>query len=90
MEGAAGFGTPAAICAPLLISFGFPPLCAALLTLIFNTAPVSFGAVGPDKRGKDALGALPFALFTAAVFDFFYVGLAFLFGPEFPFVRDII
>ena len=46
IEGAAGFGTPAALCAPLLISVGFPPLAAAIIALEFNSIPVPFGAVG--------------------------------------------
>ncbi|MDR2819899.1 MAG: L-lactate permease [Desulfovibrio sp.] len=46
IEGAAGFGTPAALAAPLLLSLGFPPLAAAVLCLIFNSFPVTFGAVG--------------------------------------------
>jgi lactate permease len=46
VEGAAGFGTPVAISAALLIGAGFPPLQAAGLTLIANTAPVAFGALG--------------------------------------------
>ncbi len=46
IEGAAGFGTPAAICAPLLVALGFPPLAAVVLSLIANSTPVSFGAVG--------------------------------------------
>jgi lactate permease len=46
IEGAAGFGTPVAISAALLIGAGFPPLYAAGLTLIANTAPVAFGALG--------------------------------------------
>ncbi len=46
LEGAAGFGTPVAITAALLIGTGFPPLYAAGLTLIANTAPVAFGALG--------------------------------------------
>ncbi|MEE0229686.1 MAG: L-lactate permease [Peptococcaceae bacterium] len=46
IEGAAGFGTPAALCAPLLISVGFPPLAAAIVALEFNSIPVPFGAVG--------------------------------------------
>lgn len=46
VEGAAGFGTPAALAAPILISIGFPPLCAAMVALLFNSTPVSFGAVG--------------------------------------------
>ncbi|MDD3221069.1 MAG: L-lactate permease [Clostridia bacterium] len=46
IEGAAGFGTPAALAAPLLIGLGFPPLAAAMTALILNSVPVSFGAVG--------------------------------------------
>ncbi|HEY4235582.1 MAG TPA: L-lactate permease [Lacipirellulaceae bacterium] len=46
IEGAAGFGTPVAISSALLIGAGFPPLYAAGLTLIANTAPVAFGALG--------------------------------------------
>lgn len=46
IEGAAGFGTPAALCAPLLISVGFPPLAAAIGALQLNSVPVPFGAVG--------------------------------------------
>lgn len=46
IEGAAGFGTPAALAAPLLLSLGFPPLAAAVLCLVFNSFPVTFGAVG--------------------------------------------
>ncbi len=46
IEGAAGFGTPAALCAPLLVALGFPPLAAAALALVANSSPVSFGAVG--------------------------------------------
>lgn len=139
IEGAAGFGTPAALAAPLLISLGFPPLCAALIALIFNSTPVSFGAVGtptnmafsvtapslpagidpeaykmaltkytaighsvctvlviivglfvmcrcfgPSRSGKDAFKAVPFAIFTAVVFDAFYLFMAIVFGPEFP------
>jgi len=139
IEGAAGFGTPAALAAPLMISLGFPPLCAACIALIYNSVPVSFGAVGtptnmafsvtksslpagidpeayrlaitgytavihsvcavviivvglvvmcrlfgPKHKAKDALAAVPFALFSAVVFDFFYLLFAFVFGPEFP------
>ncbi len=46
IEGAAGFGTPAALAAPLLLSLGFPPLAAAVICLVFNSFPVTFGAVG--------------------------------------------
>jgi lactate permease len=46
IEGAAGFGTPAALAAPLLVGLGFPPLAAAMLTLTLNSTAVTFGAVG--------------------------------------------
>jgi lactate permease len=46
IEGAAGFGTPVAISAAMLIGLGFKPLSAATLALIGNTAPVAFGALG--------------------------------------------
>lgn len=45
-EGAAGFGTPVAVTAAILIGLGFPPLAASGLSLIANTAPVAFGALG--------------------------------------------
>jgi len=45
-EGAAGFGTPVAVCGAILISLGFKPIQAAGLSLIANTAPVAFGALG--------------------------------------------
>jgi lactate permease len=51
LEGAAGFGTPAAVAAPLLVGMGFPPLIAAVLTLVADSASVSFGAVGVPIRG---------------------------------------
>ena len=140
IEGAAGFGTPAALAAPLLISLGFPPLCAAVVALIYNSVPVCYGAVGTptntaativaqsvtdlggdseayrmaltkfsaisqatcalfvvffgvyimckmfgkNRSGKEAAAVLPFALFTAVVFDTFFLIMAFFFGPEFP------
>ncbi len=46
IEGAAGFGTPVAISAAMLIGLGFKPLQAAGLALIGNTAPVAYGALG--------------------------------------------
>ena len=46
IEGAAGFGTPAALAAPILISLGFPPLAAATVCLIYNSWPVEPGPVG--------------------------------------------
>ena len=46
IEGAAGFGTPAAVASPLLLALGFPALAAVMATLIIQSTPVSFGAVG--------------------------------------------
>ncbi|EGV38858.1 transporter, lactate permease family [Neisseria weaveri LMG 5135] len=46
IEGASGFGTPAAIAAPILMGLGFNPLRVAIFTLVMNSVPVSFGAVG--------------------------------------------
>ena len=46
MEGAAGFGTPVAVTGGILIALGFKPLQASGLSLIANTAPVAFGALG--------------------------------------------
>lgn len=46
IEGAAGFGTPAAITAPLLVALGFPALAAVMLGMMVQSTPVTFGAVG--------------------------------------------
>lgn len=46
IEGAAGFGTPAVICVPLLVAIGFPPLASVMVTLIIQSTPSTFGAVG--------------------------------------------
>jgi len=46
IEGSAGFGTPAAIAAPLLLGLGFPALAAVCACLMLNSIPVTFGAVG--------------------------------------------
>lgn len=57
IEGASGFGTPAALAGPLLVGFGFPALRVAATCLILNTVPVSFGAVGtPVWFGFGQLG----------------------------------
>ncbi len=56
IEGASGFGTPAAIAAPVLVGLGFKPIKVAILALIMNTVPVSFGAVGtPTWFGFSAI-----------------------------------
>ena len=46
IEGAAGFGTPAAIVAPLMVGLGFPTFCAVMLGLMVQSTAVTFGAVG--------------------------------------------
>lgn len=46
IEGAAGFGTPAAITAPLLLALGFPAMAAVMLGMMVQSTPVTFGAVG--------------------------------------------
>src|SRR5680860_1344557 len=46
IEGAAGFGTPAAIVAPLLVAMGFPAMAAVMLGMMVQSTPVTFGAVG--------------------------------------------
>lgn len=46
IEGAAGFGTPAAVAVPLLVGLGFPPLAAVMVGMTIQSTPVSFGAVG--------------------------------------------
>lgn len=57
VEGISGFGTPAALAAPLLVGLGFPVLPTAIFCLILNTAPVPFGAVGmPTWFGFGQLG----------------------------------
>lgn len=138
IEGAAGFGTPAALAAPILISLGFPPLAAACVCLIYNSTPVCPGPVGvptltasgtvasavqnlggdPDKfttmltrwtciphmiggvviiivgvailckffgkekKVKDVLPVIPFALFTGASVGVVYLLMAWFAGPE--------
>ncbi len=51
IEGAAGFGTPAAIAAPLLIGLGFPPMAAAIFGLFFDATQPPFGAAGTPIIG---------------------------------------
>jgi lactate permease len=57
VEGVSGFGTPAALAAPLLVGLGFAPLPVVVLCLMMNSIPVSFGAVGmPTWFGFGGLG----------------------------------
>ncbi|HEY6181385.1 MAG TPA: L-lactate permease [Terriglobales bacterium] len=77
-EGAAGFGTPVAVTAAILIGLGFRPLQASGLSLIANTAPVAFGALGTplitlqavtglDLRELSAMAGRILPLFSALV-----------------------
>jgi lactate permease len=59
LEGIAGFGTPVAITSSLLIMVGFPALEALVFVLIFNTAPVAFGALGVPVTVLGAVTGLP-------------------------------
>ncbi len=62
IEGTSGFGTPVALAAPILVGLGFNPLKTVMLCLVFNSIPVSFGAVGmPTWFG---LGNLELAMST--------------------------
>ena len=61
IEGASGFGTPAAIAAPLLVAIGFPAMAAVMLGMMVQSTPVSFGAVGTPiligvTKGLDSAG----------------------------------
>jgi lactate permease len=53
-EGAAGFGTPVAVCAAMMMGLGFSPLTSAAMALFANTATVAFGAIGAPIIGLSA------------------------------------
>ncbi|AOJ07668.1 L-lactate permease [Burkholderia mayonis] len=85
LEGISGFGTPVAITSALLIALGFPAIEALTFALIFNTAPVAFGALGvpitvlgavtslhPDTLGAMVGRQLPF---FALLLPFYVVGI---------------
>jgi len=57
-EGASGFGTPVAITGSVLIGLGFSPLAASGLSLIANTAPVAYGALGAPIQGLSSVTGL--------------------------------
>ena len=57
-EGASGFGTPVAVTGAILIGLGFSPLAASGLSLIANTAPVAFGALGTPIQGLASVTGL--------------------------------
>ncbi|HME91945.1 MAG TPA: L-lactate permease [Myxococcaceae bacterium] len=67
IEGAAGFGTPVAISAAMLIGLGFKPLSAAGLALIGNTAPVAYGALGTPIVVLSKVTNLPLEQLSAMV-----------------------
>ena len=67
LEGVAGFGTPVAITTSLLILVGFPALEALVFVLIFNTAPVAFGALGVPVTVLGAVTGLPASALGAMI-----------------------
>src|SRR6266700_5368050 len=66
-EGASGFGTPVAVTGALLIGLGFTPLAASGLSLIANTAPVAFGALGTPIIGLQSVTGLDLKQLSAMV-----------------------
>ena len=66
-EGAAGFGTPVAVTGAILIGLGFSPLAASGLSLIANTAPVAYGALGTPIMALAAVTGLDLLELSAMV-----------------------
>ena len=66
-EGAAGFGTPVAVTGAMLIGLGFPPLEASALSLIANTAPVAFGALGTPVIALQGVSGLDLSALSAMI-----------------------
>ncbi|MGA2167863.1 MAG: lactate permease LctP family transporter [Terracidiphilus sp.] len=67
LEGAAGFGTPVAIAATMLIGLGFSPFSASAICLLANTAPVAFGSIGIPIFTLAGTTGLPLEKLSAAV-----------------------
>jgi lactate permease len=67
VEGAAGFGTPVAVAAAMLVGLGFSPFYASALCLVANTAPVAFGSIGIPVITLAGLTGLPLDKLSAAV-----------------------
>lgn len=67
LEGAAGFGTPVAITASILIGLGFSPLNASFLSLLANTAPVAYGGLGTPIIALQGVTGLELGLLSATV-----------------------
>jgi lactate permease len=78
LEGVAGFGAPVAITGALLIALGFQPLQALVYTLMFNTAPVAFGALGVPVTTLAAVTELPARSLAAMI------------GRELPFLALLL
>ena len=78
LEGVAGFGTPVAITSSLLILVGYPALEALVFVLIFNTAPVAFGALGAPVTVLGAVTGLPPTALGAMI------------GRQLPFIAFIL
>jgi lactate permease len=66
-EGAAGFGTPVAVTAAILIGLGFSPLAASGLSLIANTAPVAFGALAAPVIALSAVTGIDLNVLSAMI-----------------------
>jgi lactate permease len=66
-EGAAGFGTPVAVTAAILIGLGFSPLAASGLSLIANTAPVAFGALAAPVIALSAVTVIDLNVLSAMI-----------------------
>jgi L-lactate transport len=67
VEGAAGFGTPVAVAAAMLVGLGFSPFYASALCLVANTAPVAFGSIGIPVITLAGITGLPLDRLSAAV-----------------------
>ena len=77
IEGASGFGTPAAVAAPLLVALGFPAMGAVMLGMMVQSTPVSFGAVGTPivvgvSGGLDKAGISAQLLAKGSEWETFY------------------
>ncbi|OBU27334.1 L-lactate permease [Photobacterium kishitanii] len=76
IEGASGFGTPAAIAAPLLVAIGFPAMAAVLMGMMIQSTPVSFGAVGTPiivgvNKGLDTHNITEGLIANGSTWDFY-------------------
>ena len=101
IEGAAGFGTPAAVAGPLLVILGFPPMAAVVAALTIQSTPVSFGAVGTPilvgvSKGLENQGIVTSYIaehpsaFSAATADGRYQELLAMIGARVALVHGVI